>query len=509
MPVPNTSVTKSSVGGSPAVQTNLGVLAILASAPAGGTAAQPGIYSNQAAIAAAFGGGYGPLPEYGAYVSSVSGRPVLLQKVVGSVAASYGSVTKTGTGTFTVTATAATFPYEHYNVGVTFVTGGTLGTAGITYTYYVDGVAGLPGSVSGVQALGTGVVIAIPNTGLSFTLATTGTSTVVAGDAFTCNTERQLLNNTDTTTALAVLNTTRLPWEGVLIDAEYITGNDPTGTLDTWLGAREKVGQFNFGLLNTRYLLEPTPTAESSATYSAAMLLLVASDASNRVCVGADGGRVVSLVTGFNLKRPTSLALGAMAMSLTPDIGTDPAYVGNGPVPGFSINVGGNPSDWDEANYGGVTGILDPGRFVTLRTFASGGPQGVYITNANVLAPTGSSIVYLQLLRILNSACSVAWSTLNTQLSKGVNTVFNSVTGNTNIDPAEAQIIEGVVNGPLAQALSGQVTNQNFALNRDDPLNTPGAPVTGNVGVVAKFYIKQFNVIVSLVKTISVPLGGA
>lgn len=496
-PVPNVSVKKSAVGASPALQNYQGVLAIIASASTG-TAAQCGIYSNQAAATAQFG--YGPLPEYGVYDIDVSGRPALLQRSTCSVPGVYGSITSSITGGGSVAA-GSTVPLEHYSVQVKVVAGFTVGIAGGTYTWSVDG----GGAVSLPTQVGTSATITLPNTGVSFTL----TGTFAAGDSWSCFTERSLLNDTDLAAALIVLNNTRLPWEGLLVDCEYVTGSDPVGQLDTWLASRETTGQFNFAAVNTRYLLEPTPTAETPATYSAAMIALTQNDASNRLCVGADGGHVVSLITGYNLKRPTALALCAMAMSTTPNIGTDPSFVGLGPVPGYQISVGSNPNDWDDALYGGSTGILDPARLVTLRSFAPGGPQGTYITNPNVLVPSTSNIVYLQLLRVLNAACSVAWQLLNTQLSKGVNTIYNSTTQNTNIDPSDAQVIEGVVNPPLNQALAGQVTQAAFDLNRDDALNTPGAPVSGQVAIVGKFYIKGFNITVALVKTISAPVGGA
>ena len=194
-----------------------------------------------------------------------------------------------------------------------------------------------------------------------------------------------------------------------------------------------------------------------------------------------------------------------MAMSVTPNIGTDPAEVDLGPVPSFQISSEGNPNDWDEFLYQS----LDSQRIATLRTFATGGPTGTFITNANVLISAGSDLVWLQLLRVLNKACSIAWQILNTQLSRGVNTVYNQTTGAVNIAEANAQRIEQLVNGPLQSGLSGQCTAAQFNLNRDDNLATAGAPVNGTVAVVPKFYLKNIQVIAALVKSISAPQGGA
>jgi hypothetical protein len=495
MGVPSVIVKKSSQGGFPALQEISGILALIASSSTG-TANVAGLYTNQGQLTTAFG--LGPLPEYGAYDINVSGKAVVAIKSSPSIAATYSSITSTITGSGGVTA-GSTAPYEHYSVIVTVVNGFTKGTTGGTYTYSLDG----GNTMSGVQAVGTASSITIPNSGVSFAL---NTGTYNAGDTWSCFTERPLMNNSDITTSLNTLNQTRLPWEGVLIDCAYSTGT--VGEIDTWLTGREAQGQFNFGVINTRFLTEPTPTGETPNNYATAMTSLTSADSSNRICVGADGGHVVSLITGLNLKRPTALALCAMAMALTPNIGISPSYVANGPVPGFQISQNSNPFDWDEAVYGGTSGLLDPLRLVTLRSFSPGGPTGCYITNPNVFAPSGSSIIYLQLLRVLNKACSISWQILNTQLGKGVATVLNTTTGAINVDERDAQTIEGLVNPALKSGLSGQVTAVQFALNRDDNLATAGQPVNGTVSVAPLFYIPGFQVTVALVKTITAPTGG-
>lgn len=492
MTIPNVVVRKSAFGVGAAIQSNDGILAIIASA-SGGPFNQPGMFTNQGLLTSTYP--LGPLPEYASYDIAVSGRGAVAQRGNPSIAATYGTISTSITGTSVPTA-GATAPLEHYSVQIKIVNGGTVGAAGITYTYSLDG----GNDISAVTAQGTSSTLTIPNSGVSFTL---GAGTLLAGDSWSVFTERPLLNNSDVTTSLTALGLSRLPWEGVLIDCAYSSGT--VGLVDTWLGAREAKGQFNFALLNTRFLNEPTPATEAPATYATAMTNLTANDASERLCVGADGGHCTSQITGLLLKRPTSLALGAMAMFLSPNIGTDPAYVGNGPVADFQIDVNSNPNDWDEDVYQ----ALDSQRLVTLRSFAPGGPQGVYITNPNVLAPNGSNIVWLQLLRVLNKSCSIAWQVLNTQLSKGVRVVNNTQMDTLNIDERDAQSIESLVNGPLRRSLAGQVTAVAFVLHRDDDLTTEGAPIKADVEVQALFYIKGFNVTVALVKTISVATRGA
>lgn len=493
MGIPAVTVRKSLVGGSPALQSTQGILAVIASASTG-TALPPTMLTNQTLTASSFG--YGMLPECAVYDINVSGQPVVALAVNPAIAGSYYADTfvKNIAGTSAVT-TGSTAPYLHYDVQITIVNGGTIGVSGITYTWTVDG----GDTVSAVTALGTANVLTIPNTGVSFNL---GAGTLLADDNWSIYTERPLLNNSDVSTALATLGNTKLPWEGVLIDCHYGTGT--VALVDEWLAGRETNGQFNFALLNTRFLNEPTPGAEAPSVYAAAITAQSGDDTSNRLCLCADGGHMTSLITGFTTKFPTSLALAGVAMAVTPNIGTDPAYVGLGPVPGFQISASGNPNDWDEFLYQS----LDSQRITTLRTFATGGPTGTFITDANVLISAGSNIYWLQLLRVLNKACSIAWQILNTQLSKGVQTVFNSTTGAINIKETAAQSIESLVNGPLTSGLSGQCTAVAFSLNRDDNLVTPKAPVNASVAIAPLVYLKNIVVTAALVKTISVPATG-
>lgn len=495
MPIPSVSVKKSVVGSPPAIASTQGILAVIAAASTG-TSLPPTMVTTQSQASATFGSGM--LPECLVYDVNVSGLPAVGLAVNPTIAGSYyaGTFTKNVTGSASVSTTGGSQPYLHYQVQVTIVAGGTVGVTGITYTYSVDG----GNVVSAVTALGTSSTIAIPNTGVSFTL---GGGSLNAGDNWSIYTERPLLNNSDVSAALATLGNTKLHWEGVLIDAQYGTGT--VAIVDTWLAGRETQGQFNFALLNTRFLLEPTPTGEAPSVYAAAITAQSANDTSNRLCLCADGGHMTSLITGYTTKFPTSLALGAAAMAVTPNIGTDPAEVDLGPVTGFNISSNSNPNDWDEFLYQS----LDSQRLTTLRTFASGAATGTFITNANVLISAGSNITWVQLLRVLNKGCAISWKILNTQLSKGVDTVYNATTGQVNIKPTAAQRIESLVNGPLTTGLSGQVTGAQFYLSRTDNVTSQGAPVTGFVAIAPKFYLKTINVTAALVKSISVPFGGA
>jgi hypothetical protein len=488
MSLPAVTISKNVNSTSQAPASTTGILAIIA-ASSSGVANTPGGYSRSDLAITDYG--YGPLTDFAAYELAVANQPCLLMKSAPTVLGSYGTITTSASfGTSVVTATASTHPFDTYAVVVTFVNGGTQGITGITYTYSLDG----GNVVSGVVALGTATVIAIPNTGCSFDL---GAGTLVAGTSFTCYTERPMMNDADILVSLQALANTRLPWEGVLLDC--LPTSSTVGEIDVFLSGLEAKGIFKFALINTRYKLTPEPTAESEATYAAALNTMFGTSTSIRQCVGADGAHVPSQITGWNLKRPTSLLLAARAMST--QIGVDPAYVALGPLPGAAISdTKGNPFDHDEDLYPN----LDALRFTSLRSFAPGGPQGTYICNANTIQASGGAFPYLQHIRIMNRACEIAWFALTTQLSRGVrkNPKADPVTGAVTIFEPDAAIIEGIVNDALAGPMKGQVNAIQFSISRTDDLNAVPCVVTGVLSIVAFAYIKGVKVVASFTKTL-------
>ncbi len=487
LPAVTISKTVFTTGQAPASTT--GILAILACS-SDGDLDTPGGYSRTDLAVDDFG--FGPLTEFGAYDINVANQPVILQKCTAGFPGAMGDITATlASGTATVVDLAST-PYDDYNVNVTIVTGGTVATPGITYTWNVDNQ-----TESGLQALGAATSITLPDTGVAFTVG----GTFVAGDTWQAYTSRPQLNDAGVVDSLAVIGNTRLPFEGLLIDCSATAST--VGLIDTILSGWERRGVFKFALINTRFKENPQPTQESEANYAAAMNTLVANQTSIRECVGADGAHAASAITGFNLKRPTSLFLAARAMQIP--IGEDPAYVARGPLVGAALSDNlGNPFNHDEDLYPN----LDSLRLVSLRSFAPGGPQGAYICNANSIQPSGGAFPYLQHIRIMNRACEIAWAVLTTQLSKGVrkNPKKDPVTGAVTIFEPDAAVIDSLVNEALFQPLKGQVSDVQFTLSRTDDLNAVPVEVNAVLSLVALAYIKGFLVQAQFTKTLTTAL---
>lgn len=487
MTTPNVTISKNVFTTTQAPASTVGILAIAACSSTG-TTLQPSSFARSDLAINAYG--YGPLAEYAAYDISVANNPVVLVKGVAGVAGSYTGLNTSGkTGSSAVTTSGT--PYDTYYVLVRVVTGGTIGVAGITFTYSLDG----GNTTSGTTALGTASSYTIPNTGVVFNFAA---GTLVAADSWFVFTNRPLMDDTGVTAALAAIGMTRLPYEGILLDCSASAST--VGLIDAILQGWEGNGVFKFALMNARYKLEPEPTAESEATYAAAMQTLFQNQTSIRVCVGGDGAHVPSLITGYNQKRPVSMLLGARAMSIP--IGVDPAYVATGPINGAALSdTNGNPYDHDEDLYP----TLDSLRLVSMRSFAPAGPQGAYITNANTIQPSGGAFPYLQHVRIMNRACEIAWFVLTTQLSRGVrkNPNPDPVTGAVYIFEPDAAAIESLVNDALVQPLKGQVSASLFSLSRTDNLNVVPCIVTGVLSIVALAYIKGYTVQSQFSKTLT------
>ncbi len=490
MTTPNVSISKNvfTTGQAPASTT--GILAILACASAGNVSENvPGGFSRTDLAVTAHGSG--PLTDFFAYDVNVANQPALLVRGTQGFAGAYGTITKTfASGTVTCTATALTAPFDDYDMRVTFTAPGTIGVAGITYTYSPDGGE----TTSGAQALGTATTLAIPNTGCSFDL----TGPVIAGDTFQVYTSRPVLDNAAVTVGMTALGNTRLPFEGVLVDCS--AGASTVGLIDGILAGWEARGIFKFAIFNSRYKKNPQPTQETETAYAVALAATFGTQTSIRTCVGADGAHVPSSITGWDLKRPTSLLVAARAMQIP--IGEDAGYVGRGAVAGARIADGnGNPFDHDED----LNPNVDTLRLMSLRSFAPGGPNGVYICNANTMQPAGGALPYLQHIRIMNRACEIAWFVLTTQLSRGVrkNPKKDPVTGAVTIFEPDAALIEELVNEALTQPMKGQVSAVRFSLSRTDDLNAVPCVVTGLLDLVALAYIKGFQVQAQFSKTLS------
>ena len=499
-PIPQAPITKQDGNTGAVTPATTGILAIIAFSLAGvaNVAQSYGRYTDIQQT-----NGLGPQVDFAAYFMNTAKKPVVVVTPTCTTAGVYGSITKTGTGTSTPTA-GGTAPCDDFQVQVKFPAGGTIGVTGITYQYSLDG----GNNWSGILALGTATTITLLapplpglSTGVSFTL---GAGTIVANDSFTCVTTRPQMQNSDLVTALEALRTTKLPWDNVLIDVD--ASSTMVATVDSWLSGLNALGVYKFAWMNTRKKNRPVPATETDATYQTAMSTLLATTSTINVDVGTDGGDLPSPVTGLVIPRPTSLAVATRKMQY--GLGVDPAFVGNGPIPGFQIRDSSGNLKWHDEDPASGNPGLDAQRLSTLRSIP--GKQGVYVTNAHILSASGSDYIWDQHAVCMNAACNLAYQLLTDILSKGVNkNPPDPTTNKIYILEADAKSIEDHINPQLQAALNKQVVAVQFNLSRTDDLSSnSSSSVTAELQIVALAYIKNVATTAKFVKSITVSTAG-
>lgn len=487
MPLPTVDITKTDGNTGVVKPGATGILAIIAPSQQG-TVNLASAYASATQAKTYFG--VGLLVEAAAWDMDRSGNSVVLVRATASTAGAYGTIDDSGVAGTSVITAGAPVPLDDYaNVTFLFLTGGTVGTTGITYKYSLDGI-----SFSATTALGTANTITIPNSGVGIALAA---GTIVANDVVTFNTTGPHLTNSDLVDALEALRVTTLPFESILV------GTPVTGTMfDTaaaWRLARDGEGRYYNFVENT---VLRNPGTQTEAQYKTALDAAFNSHADTGTVLAADGFDAASGLTGLVQPRPLAMDVAAAGMSVA--LGVDVAAVALGNRVGVVIDDGaGNPKYHNEQIYPG----LDDDRFTTTRTFlGDGAPNGTFITDANLFSPSGSDYVYWQHIRCMNRACSIAKQLLTQKLSSGVGKETRKI-GNANvvtIAEEDAREIEDTVTAAVQKDLKGQVADAKFTLSRTDDISSnAGATLNGFLDLVALAYIKKFLVQARFQKTIT------
>jgi len=454
-----------------------GVLAIIAPSQQG-TVNQPAGHTSDRRALAQFG--HGKLVEFAAIVMSISKKPVVLIRGQASTAAAFGTVTHTGAGTSVVTASGT--PLDDYPVVVKFLTGGTIGVAGITYQESLDGGT----TFSGTKALGAANSLTIPDSGVTLNLAA---GTILANQTEAVQASAAKMTNADILLALEALRVSQYSYEAVLLAADAADATN-FASLATWLSARNAEGKFKHGYMNTRFMT----SGEAESAFKTAMDTAFGASSSIDIGLGADGGYIPSPIRSLVLKRPTALFAAARAMAIA--ISVEPAYVALGPIANLAItDAQGNPRDHnEEANPG-----LDDSRFITLRTIA--GETGTFINRTRLFSPNGSDYQLLPHARVMNAACETAQQLLQKRLNIGV-----QKNAKARIEEGDASLIESAVDDAIEARImrDRHASGVGFLLSRDDDLSSnAGAAVSGEVELAPLVYINEFKTVAKFVRKIS------
>lgn len=288
-----------------------------------------------------------------------------------------GTVSRSGSGPDDTHVTHADSPMDVYDVLVSIVTGGAVGTA--VFTYSVDG------GNSNSAPIATSAKYAIPGTGIVLAFS----STFTAGDTYEFTTTAAAYDNTDVTNGFTNLFQSAIEFGFVHLvgmGASSSAAASTAAVVDAQMTIAETAYRFIFSFVEC-------PTVEDDATIAASFKDFV----SRRVSVCVGDIRHVSPLTGRIERRNCATVITSRTSKVV--AGEDIGWVGRGAIPNISPT---NGLYRDEA----ATPMLDAARFTTMRTFT--GFPGYYITNGRTMAAGGSDYSYLVNRRVMDVACRIA-----------------------------------------------------------------------------------------------------
>ena len=330
--------------------------------------------------------GTGPAVELAARCIAVYGLPVLFCRTEAETnEGSYGTVTMTGSGTSVPTA-GTEKPYDDYDVRIKIVTGGTVGTAGVTYQWSLDGGY----TYSPVTALATADSITIAAGNVTIELAA---GTLIADAVISVTTKAPVPTTAEAGSALDALGISAQNWgiacaafdvDSSMFDAieTKIIGFATVGREASWIGSFRR--------------FEP---AESESTYATAFGAAFSSKASTHGSICYGDAITVSSVSSRQYRRPIIFQFAPLQCSLSEE--RNAAEPTLGALPGTALyDTNGNAVGHDERTAPNGDSL----RAVTLRTFSGNKPAGVYITRPRTMASAGSDYTLLPYRLVMNIA---------------------------------------------------------------------------------------------------------
>jgi hypothetical protein len=377
-------------------------LAIIGPA-ATGTANTPAAYARKQDVITL--GTRGPAVEAACKHIGERNRPIVLTLTGATVDGTYpaGSTTvQTGTGTSVITVDdVGTAPDDDYEVYLLVVTGGTIGVAGITFQYSLDGGR----TMSPPVALGVDTEYVIPGTGgveIEF-----AAGTLVAGDTCSFWCVAPCWNTAELTAALTALQNYAGAWEQL-----WIVGNLDAAAIDaveTAFTAMMAAGKERSWMGNVRM---PT-SGESEANYATAVDAIVSAKTTTHGSVIGGACEFPSGVDGKLLRRPFAWEVASLHGVLSEE--EDAAN----PTDRFKLNCTiadtlGNPKHHDES----VNPTLDDLRVTCARTWEDF--PGVYTNRPRLLSSPSSDYQLIPHRRVMNLAKTALRAFMARRLSKPV-----------------------------------------------------------------------------------------
>jgi hypothetical protein len=430
--------------------------------------------------------GYGPLPEAAA-LAALAGGTVLAVKAATATAGTVSTVTTTGGGTSVVTVSGS--PNDDYQVQMSVLTGGTIGTSGITFKLSLD--AGR--NFGPVIALGTANSYAIPNTGLTLNF---GAGTMLAGQYSRFSATAPTWNTAGIQAALNALQASPYAvsgWGSMHIVGVCSGAN--ASTIDGYLSTLASGYVFTRALVGARDAAMPTAWGGSGETESAwanALSSDYSATSAKRICASAGHYNMPSAYPNPaagtpRYRRSLSWALAARQVRIPPQ--RHSGRVKDGPLSEIVVDPISDPTDGFIYHDERINPSLDAARFHTARTRV-GLTQAFYSVNPNLMSPAGSDFSILPLGNVMDVACGIVHTVGQQQINSDVR-----LNANGTIFENDAIAIEVAILSALNAAMTsqGMISSATVSVDRTTNVQTTKA-VAITVVIVSRGYILQENV---------------
>jgi len=468
------SISVAEARGFSAVNADIDRLAVVIGCTSAGSGLSPFFLSGPAAVAAL---GYGDAVDTLSQIieqrqDSGTGTkyPAALYTVTGTTAGAYGTINVTGvTGTSVITNDAAVHPFGTYEARLRVVTGGIVGTTGITVAWSLDGGR----SESVAVALGTANTFTIPNSNVKFNLAA---GNLAAGDIATVRTTAPAPSATDIDNAFAALVAASIDFS--LVVCEFPMTATLAAHVTTGLNLLAGIGKRATALVRTR--IRNFDGAETEATWGAAVQADFASFVDSRICVSAAYGFVTDAVTSRIYLRSDLAQWAAdvvrVGRALLPDVPADQPEAGYSLVDTTGATIG-----HDEGPRGTFTGLSNDttgNRFRSTQRFPDfARRESVYSTVPWVMYASDERIRTLPVRRLANAIERVAVSAGTSALGGA----FFYIPGPPpTLTAASRTAIQGLIFSALRAQFASEISNAtDAALDTGLVQVSPAIVVTG------------------------------
>lgn len=403
-------------------------------------------------------------------------------------------VTTTRVGTSTCVITMTGTPEDEYEIVFRALTGGTIGTPGITYDYSLDGGE----TFSTPAQLGTATSVAL----LDGTEASGVTVNLAAGtldtlDKAAAKTTGPAWQASDALEALDALRASSHTWRFIHLAGD--TTPAKASSVGGKMTALEGLGVFTYALMSARDRIDGEVDALGMPSVAWAERLIVdyQSFASDRSSVSAGRARVTCPITGRSNRRPASWV--ACARLIENTIQVDPGRKLDGPL-SEDVRIFDSTGRLAELN-SNIRSALHSARFLTLRTYDR--EAGTYITRGNSMAAAGSEFNRIAMRAVMDLASEVYQAVMlqqieNNLLANPLTGAQPGVTSGESLVPgalaeADARIIDRELLTALRAVLvaNGYVSAVRAQVSRTDPFLTTGI-LTAKVSLTPLGYVDEF-----------------